>query len=203
MKVIRSASQYRGPKIQFIEITGGYALWAASPQSGFENTRNPLFGSLEYGNTLSPISYGIGTIVNANFQKDSISLQNQHAFMYGKYRYQLNTGIQSMAIELYLIAGVQGWRSSLDNNNTDQTEFSIPGGQEDAGFGMLAGSGLQLRYKNLGLGCQFLWLSGKGTYLLADQSEVGVLTGSKQVNVALSYRIFWGHKKVRCPIYSK
>lgn len=203
MKVVRNSSYYQGPKIMFLEFSGGYSFWSNPVQSGFEQTDDPLLVSIEYGNSLSSISYGIGFIGNADFQRDSISLQNQHAFLYGKYRYAIGTGIPGTTIELCVMGGVQGWRSELNNNNPDQTEFSIPGGQKDSGLGAVAGSGIQLRYRNFGIGGQIIWLPGKATYRLADHTEVGVLTGSMQLQAMLSYRIHWGHKKVRCPIYSK
>jgi len=68
---------------------------------------------------------------------------------------------------------------------------------------MLVGAGVQYRFKEIGIGAQFHWITGKATYELANGDPVRALTGSKQVHVVLSYRMLWGRKKINCPIYSK
>lgn len=203
MKITRNSGSYRGANLQYLEITGGYGVWIRSAQTGFTSSDTPLFGSIEYGNTLSPLSFGMGASIGNRSVRDSIAIDPQYAYVFAKLRFSDLVPNLPSGLELYGLVGANAWRSNLDNFATETTEFSIPGGQKDQGVGMILGAGVQYRYKGIGLGAQFQWFTGKGTYLLNNETEVGVLTGSKQVNVVLSYRLVWGHKKINCPIYSK
>ncbi|MGI9545431.1 MAG: hypothetical protein ACR2MX_19375 [Cyclobacteriaceae bacterium] len=203
MKIIRNSSAYQGAKLQYVEITGGYGIWVQSAQSNFRNADRPLFGSIEIGNTHSPVSFGIGASIKSRFNRDSLVLSPDYASAFAKYKISQLLPVLPSGLEIYGLAGVITWRSNLDNLKTVTSEFSIPSGQKDQGIGMLLGAGVQYRYRDFGLGAQFQWITGKGSYVLGDGSTAGVLTGSKQVNVILSYRIVWGQKKINCPIYSK
>ncbi len=203
MKIIRNSGSYRGTKLQYVEITGGYGIWIQAAQTGFENVDTPLFGSIEYGNTLSPLSFGLGASIGNQLNRDSISLNPQYAFAFAKYRISQLVPSLPSGLEVYGLAGASAWRADLDNFATETSEFSIPGNQKDQGVGMILGAGIQYRYREIGVGAQFLWITGKGNYQLADATEVGVLTGTKQLHVVLSYRLVWGRKKINCPIYSK
>ena len=199
MNITRNSSSFRGAKLPFVEFTGGYGVWLQAAQGGFKSVDTPLFGSIEYGHNLSPLSIGLGASVGNQYHRDSISINPQYAFAFAKYR----TPAFVSGLELYGLAGASAFRSDLDNFGQVTSEFSIPGNQKDQGLGMILGIGLQYRYRNLGIGAQFHWITGKGTYRLANDSEVGVLTGSKQVHAVISYRMHWGQKKIHCPIYSK
>ena len=178
MKIIRNSSSYRGPKLQFVEVTGGYGSGQSLLRLDFKKLET-LYTVVLNTETHSPISFGIGGISHTDFKRGGLTLQNQHAIAFGKYRFS-HTLSGSSAIEVYGMGGVNTWQSKLDNTEENVTEFSIPGGQKDTGVGMLLGAGVNYRYRGVGIGGQFLWLTGKGNYQLADESAVGVLTGSMQ-----------------------
>jgi len=203
MKVTRNTTSYRGANLKYLEFTGGYGLWTSPAQQLFESQETPMFGTIEYGTTLSPLSFGIGAVMGNQFARDSIVLDPQYAFAFAKLKFSHFLTKMPKGLELYGLAGASGWQSTLDNIGSQQSEFSIPGGQKDRGIGMLVGAGVQYRFKEIGIGAQFHWITGKATYELANGDPVGALTGSKQVHVVLSYRMLWGRKKINCPIYSK
>jgi hypothetical protein len=136
-------------------------------------------------------------------ERDSIVLDPQYAFAFTKLHISRFINKLPRGLEFYGMAGASGWQSTLENIGSEQSEFSIPGGQKDKGIGMMLGAGIQYRYKEIGIGAQIHWITGKATYELASGEPVGALVGSKQINAVLSYRLVWGRKKINCPIYSK
>lgn len=203
MKIIRNASAYKGVKLQYVEITGGYGIWVQPDQNLFKALDRPFYASIEIGNTLSPLSFGLAASVGSRFDRDSVIIDPDYTFAFAKYKLSQLLPTLPPGLEVYAMGGVGAWRSNLDNLKTSTSEFSIPGGQKDQGIGGFVGAGVQYRYRNFGLGAQFHWLIGKGSYELANGSKAGALIGSKQINVVMSYRLVWGQQKINCPIYSK
>ena len=202
-KYVNGASpHYRGLNTHYLEIGGGISVWHLSQQAGMENKSMPYQVFVEKGKVQSPISLLASYNFNGAYQLDSFQLKTQYASLQAKYSFTKMIYSFPKNINIYGTAGVTGWMGDLSRSGTRQVN-DANNIESNKGIGYVLSTGLTYYFRQLAVGAQLLYFSGKGKYTVGDIENLEVFTGSTQLNITLSYQFLMGRGKVLCPIYKR
>lgn len=194
----RFATYY--PASLYLEPGIGAGVWYQSDQVNMVGQQLPLMAFLEVSKDLSPLSYGISYNTYSSYRQREFVLNPEYATIYGRYSVSSLFKFVPPALDVFVMAGVSGWRAELRDERDPQFQSSQPV-QFDAGIGWMAGAGARYYFKNLGIGAQWNYHNAQGSYLISDDdASVGVEVGAAQVQVTLSYRFRLGDP-IKCPTF--
>ncbi|MDN5212278.1 hypothetical protein QQ020_09470 [Fulvivirgaceae bacterium BMA12] len=202
-KYVNGASpRYRGLNTHYLEIGGGVSVWYLAQQEGMENESMPYQVFVEKGKVQSPVSLMASYNFNGTYQLDSFQLKTQYASLQAKYSFTKMIHSFPKNVNIYGTAGITGWMGDLARLGSGPLN-DANAVESNKGIGYVLSTGISYYFRQLAVGAQLLYFSGKGKYTVGDIENQEVFTGSTQLNITISYQFLMGRGKVLCPIYKR